>query len=107
VLRADVPLPPLAEESLDRLVRAEERARYAADPRSAANRGLPADVEIVREALLARCTRLARWRARVLPASTLAAMRAAASRVADGLDAFDRAAAWLRNRVIRLVPARS
>jgi len=107
VLRADVPLPAAADDALDRLVRAEERARYAADPRSAANRGLPADIEIVRTALLARCTWLARWRARVLPASTLAAMRAAASRVADGLDAFDRAAAWLRGAVLRLAPHRA
>ena len=104
VLRADVPLAPAAEEALDRLVRAEERARYAADPRSAANRGLPADVELVRAALLARCGRLARWRARILPASTLAAVRAGAGRVADGLDAFDRGAAWLRNGVLRLAP---
>ncbi|MBV9098817.1 MAG: hypothetical protein JO079_12250 [Frankiaceae bacterium] len=104
VLRADVPLPPLAEDALDRLVRAEERARYAADPRSAANRGLPADVDVVRAALLSRCGRWDRWRARVLPASTLAATRAAAGRVADGLDAFDRAAAWLRGRVLRLAP---
>lgn len=107
VLRADVPLPPLAEDSLDRLVRAEERARYAADPRSSMVRGLPDDVEVVRAALLARCTTWARWRARVLPASTLAAMRAAAARVADGLDATDRAAAWLRRRLIRLAPSRS
>ena len=106
VLRADVPLPPLAEDALDRLVRAEERARYAADPRSAANRGLPADVDVVRAALLARCGRWARWRARLLPASTLAATRAAAGRVADGLDAFDRAAAWLRRRMLRLAPSR-
>ena len=107
VLRADVPLPPLAEDSLDRLIRAEERARYAADPRSSMARGLPDDVEVVRAALLARCTPWARWRARVLPASTLAAMRAAAARVADGLDATDRAAAWLRRRLIRLAPSRS
>jgi len=107
VLRADVPLPPLAEDSLDRLIRAEERARYAADPRSSMARGLPDDVEVVRAALLARCTTWARWRARVLPASTLAAMRAAAGRVADGLDATDRAAAWLRRRLIRLAPSRS
>ncbi len=105
VLRADVPLAPAADEALDRLVRAEERARYAADPRSAANRGLPDDVEIVRISLLARCTLLARWRARVLPASTLAAVRAAGTRVADGLDAFDDAAAWLRRRALRLAPA--
>ena len=104
VLRADVPLPAAANDALDRLVRAEERARYAADPRSAANRSLPADVEIVRAALLARCTWSTRWRARVLPASTLAAMRAAAGRVADGLDAFDRSAAWLRRRLLRLAP---
>jgi hypothetical protein len=107
VLRADVPLPPAAEDSLDRLVRAEERARYAADPRSAANRGLPADVDVVRAALLARCSALARMRASVLPASTLLALRAGAARVADGLDAVDRAAAWLRARVARLVPSRA
>jgi transglutaminase-like putative cysteine protease len=106
-LRADVPLPPVAEDALDRLVRAEERARYAADPRSATARGLPDDVETVRAALLARCSRLARWRARILPASTLLALRAAGARVADGLDAFDTAAAWLRGRVTRLVPLRS
>jgi len=107
VLRADVPLAPVAEQALDRLVRAAERARYAADPRSADARGLPDDVEIVRAALLARCTTWARWRARVLPASTLAAMRAAAARVADGLDAIDRAAAWLRRRALRLAPSRA
>jgi transglutaminase-like putative cysteine protease len=106
-LRADVPLPAAAEDALDRLVRAEERARYAADPRSTAARGLPDDVETVRTALLARCSRMTRWRARVLPASTLLALRAAGSRIADGLDAFDRAAAWLRGGLLRLVPTRS
>jgi transglutaminase-like putative cysteine protease len=107
VLRSDVALPPSADEALDRLVRAEERARYAADPRSAANRGLPTDVEIVRAAMLARCSLLDRWRARILPASTLAAVRAAGARVADGLDAFDEAAAWLRGALLRLAPSRS
>ena len=64
-------------------------------------------METVRSALLARCTPFTRWRARLLPASTLAAMRAAASRVADGLDAVDRAAAWARNGLLRLAPTRS
>lgn len=95
VLQADTPLPVGAQESLDRLVRAEERARYAADPRSAANRGLPADVDVVRAALLARCSRVQRLRARLLPTSTLASARAAATRIADGLDALDVAGARL------------
>lgn len=72
--------------AIERITRAEERARYARTPEPGG--GLAADVRLVRRAMAAATPRTARWRARVLPGSTLAAIRRGAVR---GLDVF----AWL------------
>jgi transglutaminase-like putative cysteine protease len=58
------------------LGQAEERARYAPSPMSAA--GLLTALRAVRRALAAEATRRTRWRARLLPPSTLLRWRMAA-----------------------------
>lgn len=71
--------------ALDRLVRAEELARYAPVPGSAA--GLREDVRAVRAAFAAGSSRPVRWRARLFPPSATVTLRHAGGRL---LDAFDR-----------------
>jgi transglutaminase-like putative cysteine protease len=73
-------------EALERLSRAEERARYATEAGPA--EGLREDVRVLRTAFRERTARRVRWRTRVFPPSALATLRRAASRV---LDLFD----WL------------
>ncbi|MCO5967227.1 transglutaminase TgpA family protein [Actinoallomurus soli] len=72
-------------EALNRLVRAEELARYAPAPGPGA--GLREDAFTVRAAFAAAAGRRGRWRARVLPPSSAAFPRGVAGRA---LDAFDR-----------------
>lgn len=62
-----------ARQALNRVARAEERARYAAAPEPAS--GLRADVTEVRRALSRNASRAARWRALLLPPSTLEPVR--------------------------------
>ena len=63
-------LPPPACEALDRVAAAAERARYGpAGPHAAGT--LRADTAMVRAALLDGCASSHRWRARLLPVSTL------------------------------------
>jgi transglutaminase-like putative cysteine protease len=66
-------LDPAAADALTRIAAAEERARYARLPVPGA--GLAADVRMVRRAVAASVTRGQRFRAVLLPASTLAAAR--------------------------------
>ena len=63
-----------AQQALDHIALAEERARYA--KAAQAPDSLRADVVIVRRALAAEASRTARWRARLLPVSALAPVRA-------------------------------
>jgi hypothetical protein len=58
-----------ARAALGRIAMAEERARYA--PAPADGSGLRADSVAVRRAIAAAVPRVARWRARLLPASVL------------------------------------
>jgi transglutaminase-like putative cysteine protease len=58
-----------ARAALDRMAAAEERARYARTP--AAGESLRADGKAVRRAVAKAVTGRQRWRARLLPASTL------------------------------------
>jgi transglutaminase-like putative cysteine protease len=76
-------LDPAAQEALDRITSAEERARYArtASPPDT----LRADVGVIRRALAADATRGARWRARLLPPS---AVTPAVSGLGQALDVF-------------------
>jgi transglutaminase-like putative cysteine protease len=79
--------------ALDRLAQAEERASYATEP--APGTSLPADVATVRSGLSASVPRPARWRARLMPASSVEELRRV---TAHALDAF----AWLEVVTTRL-----
>ncbi|HEY2508066.1 MAG TPA: transglutaminaseTgpA domain-containing protein [Streptosporangiaceae bacterium] len=65
-------LDPLAAQAIGRISLAEERARYALSPLPGP--GLAADVLTVRRAVAATVPRRRRLRARLLPASTVAAI---------------------------------
>jgi transglutaminase-like putative cysteine protease len=89
---------PEAAAALTRIVHATERARYARDPADSAT--LRADTDLVRGEVAARAGRLGRWRAWLLPPSSLRPARAA---VQHGLDVFGwmdvaahRTGAWSR-----------
>jgi transglutaminase-like putative cysteine protease len=84
-IAADQGLPTAARDALRRIASAVERARYAAAPEPAGT--LRADVTIVRKALWMQAARRTRWRATVLPASTLRPVRAA---LRQWLDIFGR-----------------
>lgn len=91
-LTADTALAEPAVEALTRVARAEERARYARTP--AHSPGIAADSRTVRRALTVAVRRSRRWRARLLPASTLHAVSRTAARLVDGVVRVD--AAWAR-----------
>ncbi|HTP17358.1 MAG TPA: DUF3488 and transglutaminase-like domain-containing protein [Streptosporangiaceae bacterium] len=76
-------LPDAARDALRRVSSAVERSRYAAEPGPAGT--LRADVTAVRAALAQQVTRGARWRARLLPASTLGLMSAGLRKLFDSL----------------------
>lgn len=88
-LASDLRLEPggAAAEALERLARAEERARYApeADPAAA----LREDVGTLRGAFGARAGRRARVQALVLPPSAMATLWRAGGRVLDTFDWLD------------------
>jgi transglutaminase-like putative cysteine protease len=86
-------------QALDRIARAEERARYAAVPEAAV--ALSADVLTVRRALSRKVTRAARWRARLLPASTLRPVRAGLQQSLDVFGWLDAAGQKLRAQLSR------
>ena len=96
------PLPADAVAALERIATAAERARYARPLPAPGDtgRGLQADSATVRSALLAGTGGRTRWRARLLPPSTLAwASSTAGTTVADLLDATDAVAAAARRRL--------
>jgi transglutaminase-like putative cysteine protease len=80
---ATLRLDPAAREALGRIASAEERARYATVPLS--SQTLRADTAAVRRALSQEAPRRARWRARLLPPSTLRLVRPG---VQHALDVF-------------------
>jgi transglutaminase-like putative cysteine protease len=86
-------LPEAARAALRRVARAEERARYAAAPLPSET--LRGDVTAVRKALSAQTTRTNRWRARLMPASTLGLLRAG---LRHWLEVFD----WLDATRLRM-----
>ena len=97
-LTGAVRLSPEAAAALTRIVHATERARYARDPAESAT--LRADTDLVRREVAARAGWLGRWRARLLPPSSLRPVRAA---MQHGLDVFGwmdvaahRTGAWSR-----------
>jgi hypothetical protein len=91
-------LSPEAAAALTRVVQATERARYARDPADSAT--LQADTDLVRRAVSANSRRSARWRARLVPPSSLRPLRAAAQHALDVFSWMDVAAhrtgAWSR-----------
>jgi Transglutaminase-like superfamily/Domain of unknown function (DUF4129) len=92
-LRHEYQLASRATDALNRLAQAEERARYAPEP--APGTSLRADVATVRSSLASSVPRAARWRARLMPASSVAELRRIS---AHALDAF----AWLEVAMTRL-----
>jgi len=72
-LASTLRLDAASRQALDRVARAEERARYAKVAQ--APQSLRADVTAIRRAVAAGTGRAARWRARLLPPSALAPMR--------------------------------
>jgi transglutaminase-like putative cysteine protease len=99
--RAGAPAPGDVTDGVRLLGRAEERARYAPSPLHPT--GLEPALRAARQALAARSTPGARWRARLLPPSTLLRWRGAA------IDTIARVA-WAFNRIgeelARLSPRR-
>lgn len=70
---ATLHLDPMTRQALDRIASAEERASYDAAPADTAT--LRADTAVVRRALARDAGWTTRWRARLLPASTLTSIR--------------------------------
>jgi hypothetical protein len=89
-LAADRHLPPDAVEALARLAAATERVRFAPPDEDAATDGHSADVHVVRAALLSTASGTTRWRARLLPPSTVRwGTHVLGERIADALDLVD------------------
>ena len=91
-------LSPEAVAALARIVQATERARYARDPADSAT--LRSDTDLVRRAVSAGSGRTARWRARLVPPSSLRPVRTAMQHALDVFSWMDLAAhrtgAWSR-----------
>jgi transglutaminase-like putative cysteine protease len=94
---ASVGLGQPATEALDRIATAEERARYARTPADGAS--LQADGRAVRRELAAAVTARQRWRARLLPASTLRPVRAWLREAADVFGWMDAAGMRIRRTI--------
>jgi transglutaminase-like putative cysteine protease len=93
-----------ARGALDRLATAAEQSRYARPGFVGDGARLAADVTVVRSAVGQAVSRRSRWRAALLPASTLHAVTARSGTfIADGLDRFDD----LWSSVRRLRPTRT
>ena len=93
---AVVGLDPQAGEALTRIVRAEERARYAAAPLAAPT--LRSDSAAVRRALSEQATWAERGRARLLPASVLAPVRTGLQHALDIFGWMEAAGTRFRGR---------
>jgi hypothetical protein len=91
-------LSPEGAAALARIVQATERARYARDPADSAT--LQADTDLVRREMTASSGRAARWRARLVPPSSLRPVRIALQHALDVFSWMDLAAhrteAWSR-----------
>ena len=83
-----------SRQALERIARAEERARYAAAPEPSAT--LRGDVSTVHQAIVQEADPAMRWRARLLPASMLAPARAALYYALDVFGWMDAAGQRLR-----------
>jgi transglutaminase-like putative cysteine protease len=92
-------LDPVTGDALARIVRAEERASYAATPLAAPT--LRADCVTVRRALSQQATWAERWRARAVPASMLAPVRTALQHALDIFGWMEAAGQRFRGRGFR------
>jgi hypothetical protein len=90
-------LDPDTRQALNRIVCAEERARYATAPLGPGT--LRADTVAVRRALARESDPRARWRARLLPASTLTPIRTALQHSLDLFGWMDAAGFRIRERI--------
>jgi transglutaminase-like putative cysteine protease len=90
-------LDPTAHAALDRIVKAEERARYATAPLGPGT--LRADTGTVRRAVSREADWQARWRARLLPTSTLTPIRRGLQQSLDVFGWMDVAGLRLRDRI--------
>ncbi len=90
-------LDPPARQALDRIVSAEERARYAPVPLGPGT--LRADTVTVRRALAREADWAVRWRAWLLPASTLTPIRQALQHSLDVFGWMDVAGLRIRDRL--------
>ncbi len=99
-LAAALQLDAGRQQALDRVSRAEERARYAKT--AAVPESLRADVTVIRHAVAASVGAPARWRARLLPPSVLILMRAGLQQALDVFGWLDAAGLRVRGRVRQL-----
>jgi transglutaminase-like putative cysteine protease len=88
-------LDAATQQALERIARAEEQARYAAAPQQSPS--LRQDVTTVRRAIAAEADATMRWRARLMPQSTLKPARAALQNALDVFGWMDAAGLRLRN----------
>ncbi len=103
-LAADRDLPPAAVEALARLAAATERVRFAPPGSTSLETDHATDVATVRSALLDTAAAATRWRARLLPPSTVRwGSHVIGERIADLLDAVDNVVAAVTHR-LRLRP---
>src|SRR5712692_7016966 len=93
-------LGPDSQQALDRITRAEERARYARVMQAPGS--LRADVTTIRRAVAARAGRPARWRARLAPPSALVPVRAGLQQALDVFGWLDAAGLRIRGRMHQL-----
>ncbi|WP_067462895.1 DUF3488 and transglutaminase-like domain-containing protein [Actinomadura macra] len=95
-------LDAAGSEALGRIARAEELARYSRSLPPAPAERLRADVRAVREAFAASVGRRARWRARLMPPSTMAeargTLRSVSGRAAELTEWLNGLPARLRRR---------
>jgi transglutaminase-like putative cysteine protease len=99
VRTAGLDLP--ARQAVTRIAAAEEQAVYAPAPGPGTT--LKQDVLTVRRGVAASVPVAWRWRARLMPASTITAIVAAGQRAANLLTSLDRALARLRSRAAALL----
>jgi transglutaminase-like putative cysteine protease len=95
-------LEAVPRQALARIASAEERARYAATPQPSGT--LRQDVTLVRRAMSQETDRPVRWRARLLPASTLAPAFSALHYALDVFGWMDAAGQRLRGRRLARQP---
>jgi transglutaminase-like putative cysteine protease len=92
---AELSLDEGPRQALERIASAEERARYA--PAAQQSPSLREDVSTVHRAIAREADRPMRWRARVLPSSTLTPARSAVQNAMDVFGWMDAAGLRLRN----------